>query len=426
MPTYKNIPGVDITLLDGQLSTSTQVSGTRLLIIGDVPTGVSTPDEPVLVRTVADLRAGFGDFSVNGVDNQLAIEWQAAMDESKANVYLLALKGATPKQKFLNLYNQLNGYMIDLQFDHVVLTGLYADELTDKLTVTDFTQPDDKTDFPSLPGIVAIEKEVSEGKTTTEYVGSPGHLIASYAERQSLSSNETIGYIGVKPPTAFGTRDIATYVSALVEQKNEFSKFLQVIVGPQHGVMVETSLKAKWALGPAVYAAQVSQLPITTAPTNQKIKSVSTLRWMFSQRQIDSLIGNKYVVFTIKNGNVIVVDAVTTSPDIKIGEETKKSDYSRLSTLRAINSLVKEIRELGESYIGITTGFPTYSSLKAGIKSVIDNSINIGAISDATFALTVGEQFDSIVIKLTVQPTFELRNIAVTIGLSDPTNFTSE
>lgn len=424
MSNYTNTPGVSVELVDGQLSLSTaETSGRNLLLIGEVPTGVSSvPNEPTLIRNESELIRTFGDFHVSGKDNQLAIEWQAARQETKANIYLLAIKGNSPKEKFIDLYHQLNGYMRDLRFDHVALLSLYADEVTDVLTKTDFLSPEDQESFPGLAGVIkstAVEE-------TDQYVGSPSHLLARYAETQSLTSNDTIAYIGVKPPTNYGVRDISTYVEKLVGRDNEVSKYLNVVTGPHHAVSVSTSLSPKWAFGVALYAAQVSNLPITVAPTNQKLKSVNRLRWMYSPRQIDQLIGNKYVVSTLKSGSAIIVDAVTSAPDVVVGSEKRKSDFTRLSTLRSINYLVSRIRTTCDSYIGTVSSFPTYNALRTSIKSEIEGAIGAGVIQDATYTLNMGDSFDSVEVSLQVIPTFELRTINVVIGLSNPTNYEIE
>lgn len=435
MPNYENIPGVSVELQDSHLSTATATEGVRILIIGEVPATLTTvPEEPVLVRNVETLNKYFGGYAVNGKDNPLAIEWKGVMDETKANVYLLALKGETVKDKYLNLYHQLFGFMMDMQFDHVVLAGgLYADVYTDALTMEDFESPEDQELFPALPGIqTIIEPTPPEGGGTREgvatHVGSPAHLVAKYAEEQSLYSNETIAYIGVTAPTGFGVRDISNYVSQMTARENQCSKFVQVVVGPQHGVTVETSLTTKWASGAAIYAAQVARLPITNAPTNQPLKSVTRLRWLFSQRQINALVGKKYVTFTIKDGSAVVVDGVTSAPDLVIGDNVQKSDFTRLSTLRSINDLANRVRVACDSFIGSTAGFPTYSALKTAIKTQIDEAITEGAISNASFSLEMADasRFDSVTIKLTVIPTFELRKIKVVIGLSDPVNYSTD
>lgn len=422
MANLKNTPGITIEVLDNQLSAEISTTNGKLLLIGDVPgSSANIPDQPMLARNTTELREAIGDFIIDGKPNQLAIEWQVAMNESNLTVYVLPLKGATLKEKFLHLYGQLTDYMIDMQFDHVVLTGMYAGEYTDALTAADFTEQEDKDAFPALLGVVSLEK--STDKETGTYAGSPAHLIAGYAKRQSLESNQTIGYISTPQPTGFSVKDVSAHVKKLLGIQTEVSQYLQIYSAPNIGVSVEGSLRTQWSQSAAIYAAQVSRLPITTAPTNQPFKSGTQLRWVYSPRQIDQLIGHKCVVATIKNGQVIVVDAVTSAPDIKVGVETKKSDFTRLSTLRSMNRVVQRIRTAGDRFIGTTANFPTYTSLKTAIKSEIDEAIASGEIQDASFSIEMPGAFDTVTVKLSVIPTFELRRINVTIGLTDPVNY---
>ena len=414
MPNYPNLPGVSIEVLQGQMTLKPQDSASRVLIIGNVPAGVKAPEEPVLVTSVSTIRDTFGGFIVGGEPNQLALEWKAVTQESKARVYLLALKGATDKEKFVNLYEDLFTYLVDFEIDHILLTGMYAGQTITGITAEDFEVDETKEAFPNLAGV----EKVGEA-----YTANPALMLAVYAEQQSLELHETIAYIGVEPVKGTSIRDIAGHVKKLVAQDNEYSHYLQVVAGPETSVTVEGSIRAQWTSGVGSYAGLVLGLLPQNAPTNQKLKGYTSLRYMFSLRQLDQLVGKKYVTFNAKRGNIVVVDGVTTAPDLMIQGETQKSDFTRLSTLRITNYMTNAIRNVCEPFIGLPTEGPLYTSLNSAIKSEITGAIEAGIIQDARFQVYMGESFDTAQIELTILPQFEMRTINVVIGLSDPVTF---
>ncbi len=525
MSTYPNLPGTNVSVSDGNLYVSTANASNNMLIIGKVPAGVSNvPEEPVLVANESELQENFGGYFVGGVLNDLAAEWKAAKDVGGYNVYLLALTGATKKDQYKELHNQLFSYMQDFSASSIVLTGLFADDYIEGLTVEDFDLTEDKIAFPAARGMVTVANVATaiaapstatfpltvtladndtltitpeEGEAVTVtipaavyadaealvvafntalgvavptavaeinidgkveillptagtidaaalatalkvnaaqtvftehesgmiHAGNPAHLIGNYAEGQSLEINETIAYATVAPPTSFTMKDLQTYVNALTARRNQVSKYVQVVVGPQTGVSVSNSLKTQYVSGAVHYAALVGTLNAQKAPTNQKLEGVTTLRYNFSLRQHNELVGNKYVSFRLKNGRIIVTDGVTTAPDVIVGGEKVSSDFERLSTLRSTNYMISAIRTATEPFIGSPNEFPLYNALNTAIKSAISDAIAAGVIQNASYSIMQGATLGASVIKLRLLPQFELRTIEVSIGLSTPANF---
>ena len=148
------------------------------------------------------------------------------------------------------------------------------------------------------------------------------------------------------------------------------------------------------------------------------------MRYNLSLRQLDQLTGNKFVTFRVKNNQIVVVDAVTTAPDLMIGGQDKvRSDFTRLSTLRIVNYIVSEMRTALDAYIGQPNEFPTYNAMNTAIKAVIKDAMANAIIQDATYNVNLGRSLDEAVVNLTVLPQFELRKIELSIGLSTPENF---
>ena len=195
------------------------------------------------------------------------------------------------------------------------------------------------------------------------------------------------------------------------------------MAGPQVGITVPGSLRTQWVSGLVHYVALVNGLMPQYSPTNQILPGARNLRFNFSPRQLNDLIGNKYVTFRSKNGQIRVVDAVTTAPDLSVGQDIVKSDFTRLSTLRIMNHVVRRVREACEDFIGSPNEFIGYNGMNTAIKAVFDEIIEQGIILDARYSIRLGDTLDSANIDITVLPQFELRTVNATIALSTPDNF---
>lgn len=510
MSNYPNLPGVNMTVKDGQLLVSSDKTGNSLLIIAEAKTNLTLPEEPVYISTEEELKANFGGFFYLGELNPIAAEWKAAKEAGVSNIYLLALAGVDLKAKFVNLQDKLFNLMADLSISHVVLSGLYADDVVPALVAGDFEGVSNINDVAGVevfntftataapatltvtvpvtltatiagtePAVVTIDAtktigelipllniemaqalsvvgsdaritfELIAGKVVAKStaavtftgaavltalaltaitavvqgVGNPAVMLAAYAERQSLEVGNCIAYATTSAPANTTLAAIKAHVDALVARNNQISKYLQVVVGPQVAITVPGSLRAQWVSGVTQYACLVNGLQPQIASTNQTLPAAHGLRYNFSLRQLNALVGNKYVTFRTKNNRIIVVDGVTTAPDLYVGDEVIKSDFTRLSTLRITNHMVKAIRESCDAFIGMPNEFPVYNSMNTSIKAVIKDAIDKGIIQDARYSITLGNSLDAATVNMTILPQFELRAIDVTIGLSTPESF---
>jgi hypothetical protein len=510
MSNYSNLPGVNMTVKDGQLLVSSDKTGNSLLIIAEAKTNRTLPEEPVYISTEEELKANFGGFFYLGELNPIAAEWKAAKEAGVGNIYLLALDGANLKEKFVNLQDKLFNLMADLSISHIVLSGLHADDVIPALVAADFkgvsdinevagvevfntftataapatltvtvpvtltatvagTEPavvtigatktigelipllniemaqalavvgsDAKITFELISGKVVAKSTEAVTFTGTAVltalaltaipavvkgVGNPAVMLAAYAERQSLEVGNCIAYATTSAPANTSLAAIKAHVDGLVARNNQISKYLQVIAGPQVAITVPGSLRPQWVSGVTQYACLVNGLQPQIAPTNQTLPAAHGLRYNFSLRQLNALVGNKYVTFRTKNNRIIVIDGVTTAPDLYVGDEVMKSDFTRLSTLRITNHMVKAIRESCDAFIGMPNEFPVYNSMNTSIKAVIKDAIDKGIIQDARYSITLGNSLDAATVNMTILPQFELRAIDVTIGLSTPDSF---
>src|SRR5574344_202602 len=136
---YPNLPGVNVKVLDGQLTTATSRSANSILIIAEAKGGKKKVEEgPVYIANEKDLYSNFGGFFHQGLVNPIAAQWLVAYKAGVNNIYLMALRGETKKEKYINLYKDLFETVADLSISHIVLDGLYADDPIEGLQLTEF------------------------------------------------------------------------------------------------------------------------------------------------------------------------------------------------------------------------------------------------------------------------------------------------
>src|SRR5574344_2251943 len=136
---YPNLPGVNVKVLDGQLTTATSRSANSILIIAEAKGGKKKVEEgPVYIANEKDLYSNFGGFFHQGLVNPIAAQWLVAYKAGVTNIYLMALRGDTKKDQYINLYKDLFETVADLSISHIVLDGFYADEENIELELSDF------------------------------------------------------------------------------------------------------------------------------------------------------------------------------------------------------------------------------------------------------------------------------------------------
>lgn len=521
MSNYKNLPGVNINVKDGQMLITEDNTSNSMLIIGEAlkrkvnGKNVETPEGVIFAPTEDVLIDNFGGYFIDGRLNPIAAEWKVARENGVSNIYVLGLKKETDKERYIELQKVIFNELPDYEFSHIVVSGMYADTDIDGILPSDFgvdsldeiegievfhtlraTEEADnlvldteaskdliitygeneitvtitekkenvaktlkliekeaqkklnisgmdievKIDLDesgnavfktseevSLKGDIATEvlkiTPEPELEATIEGFGNVASMLGNYAEKQTLESGTVIVYIGTSPVATTDKKSIREKIVELVSRKNEYSKHVQIIAGPPVATSIPGSLRVQWLSGVTHYAVLVNSLAVQNAPTNQPLPGVNSLRYDLSLRQLDDLTGNKYVTFRSKNNRIVVVDGVTSAPDIYAGQDIVHSDFRRLTTLRSTSYMVNAIREVTDPFIGRPNEFPAYNAMNTAIRGVINTAVERGIIQDAAYSIELGDNLDVAKIDLTILPQFELRKIDVTIGLSLPGGF---
>lgn len=270
-------------------------------------------------------------------------------------------------------------------------------------------------------GKVAVWTVHSKGQVVR---GSFGKLLGQYAEEQTLNNTSTLAFIGVTPPSDVSMRGIKAYVDALISKNNEYSKYVSVIA-QEVAIQLPVTNSTYWTNAATHYSALVSTLRPESAPTNKPLKGVKAVKYNYSVRQLNALNGKKYVVFNLKDGNLVVVEGKTTAPHLKVGMASVASNYAQISTLRITQTAIDVVREACEPFIGEPNEMPQYNALKAAINGALKGMLEAGALQDYKFSVSASSAtLDSARVALSIVPMFELRRISVDVNLRPPTLLT--
>jgi hypothetical protein len=266
-----------------------------------------------------------------------------------------------------------------------------------------------------LPIGNAIKRKNDKGLI---YQGNFAKLLADYTENQTSHHNAMLGYIGVKGPEGNSLAQIKAQVDRLAKLENEYSGNVQVVAGPELGYRVPNTNSIYYTNGVITYASLMTRLRPESAPTNKPVGGVSAAYYNLSLRQLNTLTGNKFITFRIKNARVMVTDGITTAPDLVIGGQRRSSDFTRISTVRITQAAVQLVREITEPFVGEPNRMPQYNALKASLKGALEAMKNQGALNDYRFSVVArGSTLNEAVVTLELVPAFELRRITVNVSL---------
>lgn len=243
----------------------------------------------------------------------------------------------------------------------------------------------------------------------------------------------THGVIATSTPEETGLKAIDAHVKHLLSQNMNFfmkdrngneildsqgnkidlGRYISVVAGPD-----VTLGSARFGLystnSPAIYAGMVSNMPVQSAPTNKPLPSAQSLRFTFSNSQLDALTGARFVTYkTKRNGEVVaVVDAMTAAQ--------ADSDYKRLVTYRVVKDAVNEVRDVCDPYIGEPNETAQRNAMTAAISKRLDIMKEAGALSDYDFQVISTPEMQllgQVQIELTIVPPMELRQVTVVVSL---------
>lgn len=248
----------------------------------------------------------------------------------------------------------------------------------------------------------------------------------------------THGFIDVKPNNNTTLKGIQNYVEKLLTydnvhyikdqsgnvvadsngEKMDIGWYTSLVIGPDP-IFVSDKLGRYYGSPAIAYAALCSTLKPESAPTHKQIPGAVGMRYTFSNKQMNELVGNKMVVFMVKNSNK---GAKNSSPYVVDGCTcgAPNSDYGRISTVKIVTDVVDQVREVCDPFLGEPNTKEQRNAMSALISKRLSYLAEQGEILyyefqvDATLEQVI---LGECTITLTLAVPMELRKITTTVAL---------
>ena len=250
----------------------------------------------------------------------------------------------------------------------------------------------------------------------------------------------THGFIDVKPNSNTTLVGIDKYVSNLINGRSntyymldadgeivydeddnpmDIGWYTSVVVGPEP--VMQSSKTGTYYGSPAIaYAALNAVIEPASAPTNKALRNVQGMKFKFSNKQADALVGARYVVFKLKNEGVN--SAASSTPYVVDGctAGAPNCDYARISTVKVLQDVVDQIREVADPFIGEKNTLAQRNALSALISKRLGKLVELEEIQSYAFEISASIQqqlLGEATIALEIVPAMELRKITTVVAL---------
>lgn len=450
MPTFANLPGATVEILDQGLRISRPPSGPKVLLLG-FTTSTNTNATPYIPYSISSssLTTAYQSFqNADGTVSELCKALYECYIAGGRDIELMNILPSASGSYTAN--NDRYGYLaeaydvlINHNADIVVPVGARIDDSVTAnyhggdgsqwnfaYQLANFCYQSTKnnntclgvigasgaTTSPSgTPTLTEIETWVKECETYTGFscydgttettTGVPGNYCFVATSTEQMPSS----YSGGDVTDAKGNRvDIGAYISVVaanVRAANDAAVDLYPTLGYYNSD------------GTAAYAGLVSSLQSKSAPTNKVIQGV-TLQQGISQQQANRLAGKRFVTFLSKPKGIVVASAMTGAYNIS---QYYRSDFVRLSTVRIVHDAINYVRTVADQFIGEPNNAPQRNAMATAIENALKTMQERGALRRFNFNVYASPT-DQILGKATVElilvPAFELQTITVIVALT--------
>lgn len=248
----------------------------------------------------------------------------------------------------------------------------------------------------------------------------------------------THGFIDVKPNSNTTLVGIQKYVAKLLEYNNihymkdaegndivdkdgnkmDLGWYTSVVVGPEP-VVISDTLGTYYGSPAIAYAALNASLKPESAPTNKSLPGVKGMKYKFSNKQMNELVGNRMVVFKLKNEGTATASSI---PYVVDGctAGAPGSDYARLATVKVVTDVVDQVREVADPFLGEPNTVEQRNALSALISKRLSYLMEQGEILHYEFEISATIQqvvLGECSIALTLVAPQELRKITTVVAL---------
>lgn len=450
MPTFANLPGTSVEVLDQGLRISRPPSGPKVLLLG-MTTSNNENAEPYIPYSISDssITESYRDFlNSDGTVSELCEALYECYVAGGRDIELLnILPSASGSYTDTNdrygylaeAYERLINYNVDVvvpvnaHIDDSVTANYHGDggsQWSFGYQLANFCYQATKinntclgvisasgaTTSPSgTPTLAEVEGWVTDLEnytdcsyydgTTETTTGTPGN----YALVATTSEQQPVNYTGGDVEDAKGNRvDIGAYISVVAAN---------VRAANDAAVDEYPTLGYYNSEGAASYAGLMSSLPAKSAPTNKIIQGV-TLSQGVSMSQANRLAGSRFVTFLSKPKGVVTASAMTGAYNIS---QYYRSDYVRLSTVRIVHDAINYVRETADQFIGEPNNAPQRNAMATAIENALKNMQENGALRRFNFnvyASPTDQVLGRATVELVLVPAFELQQVTVIVALT--------
>lgn len=248
----------------------------------------------------------------------------------------------------------------------------------------------------------------------------------------------THGFIDVKPNSNTTLKGIQAYVERLLAYDNlhymkdsegndfvdaegkkmDLGWYTSIVVGPEP-VLTSDTLGRYYGSPAIAYAALNASIAPQSAPTNKALPGCTGMKYKFSNKQMNELVGNRMVVFKIKgegtttaSSKPYVVDGCTAGGP--------QCDYRRIATVKVVTDVVDQIREVADPFLGEPNTIEQRNALSALISKRLGKLLEDGEIQYYEFEINATVQqvlLGECTISLTLVVPQELRKITTVVAL---------
>lgn len=248
----------------------------------------------------------------------------------------------------------------------------------------------------------------------------------------------THGFIDVKPNSNTTLVGVQKYVDKLTampnihymrdmegkdivdseDKKMDIGWYTSIVVGPEP-VMISDTLGTYYGSPAIAYAALCASLKPQSSPTNKALPNVKGMKYKFSNKQMDAIVGNRMVCFKLKNEGTATASSVPYVVD-GMTAGAADCDYARMTTVKIVTDVVDQIREVADPFIGEPNTIEQRNALSALISKRLGKLLTDGEILYYEFEINATiEQvlLGECTISLTLVCPMELRKITTVVAL---------
>ncbi|MCX6008838.1 MAG: hypothetical protein NTW48_02145, partial [Chloroflexi bacterium] len=446
MPTFANLPGATVEIIDQGLRISRPPSGPKVLLLG-ITTSTNANATPYVPYSIAGSSITTAYRSFQNSDGSASELCKAlyecyiagGRDIELMNILPSASGSFTSANDKYGYLSEAYDVIINHAVDVVVPVGVNLDESVTAnyhgdggfawnfgYQLANFCYQSTKNNNTCVGVIGVASATVSpSGTPTLVEVESWVKALESYSSSLAPYDGTTATSAGVPGNYRFVATTTEQMPASFIAGDVHDAKGNQVDIGAYISVVAANARAVNDAAvslyptlgfynsnGASSYAGLIASLPAKSAPTNKVLQGI-TLAQGISQSQADRLAGKRYVTFLSKTKGIVCASAMTGAYNI---DSYSRSDFVRLSTVRIMHDAINYVRAVSDPFIGEPNNAPQRNAMATAIENALKSMQEGGALrrfNFNVFASPTDQVLGKATVELVLVPAFELQQITV-------------